>query len=168
MKNSQRNHQLTRPPYFPISLSPCFLVSLFLLLAASACTAPVRVEWSTETEMNTAGFNLFRGESAEGPFPLKVNAQLIPPAADPLTGGEYSYVDSTAQIGQVYYYQLQEVEKSGSTNSFGPIRVQAGGLDWRLAAVLIPLGLGVLALWVLAGKRRPLPKSAAGGDSAQS
>ena len=45
-----------------VSWFPGFLVILFVSLAASGCAAPVRVEWSTETEMNTAGFNLYRGE----------------------------------------------------------------------------------------------------------
>ena len=56
------------------------IVLLVILFALSGCAAPVRVEWITETEMNTAGFNLYRGESADGPFDVKVNAQLIPPA----------------------------------------------------------------------------------------
>ena len=166
MNTVPQSPQAAHSPRLRVSWFPRLLVALFLILAASGCTAPVRVEWSTETEMNTAGFNLFRGESQEGPFPVKVNEQLIPPAADPLTGGEYRYVDKTAQVGQVYYYQLEEVEKSGKTNTFGPIRVQAGGLDWRLAAVLIPLALGVLALWVFGGKRRPLPEKADEGGPA--
>ena len=85
MNNSRQSHQAAQPHRFLVSLSPCFLVSLFpvlvilfVSLAASGCAAPVRVEWSTETEMNTAGFNLYRGESADGPFDVKVNDQLIP------------------------------------------------------------------------------------------
>ena len=106
----------------------------------SACAAPVRVEWSTETEMNTAGFNLYRGESADGPFDVKVNDQLIPPAADPLTGGKYQYVDKTARAGVTYYYRLEEVERNGGTNNFGPISVRAGGLEWWHVLVLVLLG----------------------------
>lgn len=146
-------HAVTRP--HRRTAAPLLLALLAFLLAG--CTATVRVEWSTETEMNTAGFNLFRGESPDGPFPVRVNEQLIPPAADPLTGGQYSYLDRTAQAGQVYYYQLQEVERNGGTNTFGPIRVRAGGLEPRYVLVLIPLALGVLALWLFGGKRATRP-----------
>ncbi|MGQ9491610.1 MAG: hypothetical protein ACUVR4_00790 [Anaerolineae bacterium] len=59
---------------------------VFLAVVLTGCTAPVRIEWRTETEINTAGFNLYRSESPAGPFDVKVNDQLIPPAADPLTG----------------------------------------------------------------------------------
>jgi hypothetical protein len=127
-------------------------VSVLLLVAG--CTAPVVVEWSTETEMNTAGFNLDPGEFPEGPFDFKVNDQLIPASSDPLTGGEYSFVDHTARPGKTYYYQLQEVEKTGSTNAYGPIAVRANGLDWRHAAVLGVLASGVLVIWVRSRRER--------------
>lgn len=132
-------------------------------LVLGSCTAPVRVTWKTETEMNTAGFNLYRGLSPAGPFDVKVNDALIPPSADPLTGGEYSYIDRTAQAGVTYYYELQEVEQSGAINKFGPINVRAGGLDWRHGVVLGVLALLVLLLWWRGG--RLLQKSRAVSSS---
>ena len=150
-----------------VAASPRRLVALLIIMyALSGCAAPVRVEWSTETEMNTAGFNLYRSESADGPFDVKVNEQIIPPAADPITGGNYQYVDKTAQPGVTYYYKLEEVEKSGGMNSFGPISVRAGGLAWWHFLVLGVLGALVLFLWLRGGrkvKQGPPP----GGERAQ-
>lgn len=123
------------------------------LLLLGACAAPVRVEWQTETELNTAGFNLYRSTSPEGPFDVKVNDELIPPAEDPLTGRDYTYIDRTAQSGVTYYYQLQEVERNGGVNTFGPISVRTGGLDGRHAAVLGALAVVVLLLWLRGGRR---------------
>lgn len=136
-------------------------VTLMLLaaLVLSGCTAPVRIEWRTETEINTAGFNLYRGESPDGPFDVKVNEQLIPPSADPLTGKSYVYVDRTAQVGVTYYYQLQEVEKNGRVNTYGPISVRAGGFTGWHALVLVALALGVIALWVFGRKEALRPRS---------
>lgn len=105
--------------------------------------------------MNTAGFNLYRGESPEGPFDVQVNEQLIPPAADPLTGKSYTYIDKTAQAGVTYYYQLQEVERSGRVNTFGPISVRAGAFTGWHALALAALAVGVMALWVF-GRREAL------------
>jgi hypothetical protein len=141
------------------------LALLALALVAAGCVAPVQVEWTTETEMNTAGFNLYRGASADGPFDVKINDRLIPPAADPLTGGQYSYTDRTARPGKTYYYQLQEVETTGEVNSFGPIEVQTGWLTlpgpvWAL--VLIVLALAAAGLWVYGGRRAAKPPAAAG------
>ncbi len=44
------------------------LVALLAAVVLGGCAAPVRVTWKTETEMNTAGFNLYRGTSPDGPF----------------------------------------------------------------------------------------------------
>ena len=133
----------------------CSSVPLLLLILTllSGCTASVRVEWSTETEMNTAGFNLYRGESADGPFDVKVNEQLIAPSADPMTGGKYQYVDKTARPGVTYYYRLEEVERNGGANNFGPISVRASGLEWWHVLVLVALAAVVIALWLLGGRK---------------
>ncbi len=141
---------LSPSPHLPISVS---LVLAVLLLALAGCTAPVRVDWSTETEMNTAGFNLYRGESADGPFDVKVNDQLIAPAKDPMTGGKYQYVDNTAKPGVTYYYRLEEVEKNGATNNYGPISVRAGGLVWWQVIVFVLLAAAAVALWVFGGRK---------------
>lgn len=140
---------------FPISLRnlASLLALLLLVLLAGGCSAPVRVTWQTETEMNTAGFNLYRGLSPDGPFDVKVNETLIPPSADPLTGQSYSYVDRTAQSGVTYYYQLQEVERDGRLNTHGPISVRTGMAWWR-AAVLIALAAAVIALWLRGSRLR--------------
>jgi len=137
-----------------VALTPRRLIALLIImLALSGCAAPVRVEWSTETEMNTAGFNLYRGESVDGPFDVKVNDQLIPPAADPLTGGKYQYGDKTARAGITYYYRLEEVERNGGTNNFGPVGVRAGGLEWWHVFALVGLAAIVVALWLLGGRK---------------
>ncbi len=113
--------------------------------------------------MNTAGFNLYRGESADGPFDVKVNDQLIPPAADPLTGGKYEYVDKTARPGVTYYYRLEEVERNGGTNNFGPISVRAGGLAWWHIVVLVLLAAVAVALWLLGGRKEAKKQSKGDG-----
>ena len=131
------------------------LASLVLVLLAAGCTVPVTIEWVTEVEMDTAGFDLYRGESPDGPFDVKVNDELIPPAPDPMAGGEYRYVDRTARAGKTYYYQLQEVEIEGAINTYGPIEITASWLDSRrvlaLAALVVVLGL----MWLFLPRRRP-------------
>ena len=153
MASSSQSRQAAHPLRRLVSLFPRLLVLLFVSLTASGCVAPVRVEWSTETEMNTAGFNLYRGESADGPFSVKVNEQLIAPAADPMTGGKYQYVDKTARAGVTYYYRLEEVERNGGVNNFGPISVRAGGLEWWHVLVLVVLAAVAVALWLLGGRK---------------
>jgi hypothetical protein len=130
------------------------LLALVLGILLAGCTGQVRVEWTTETEVDTAGFNLLRGESPEGPFTLKVNEQLIPASPDPLVGGKYQFVDKTARPGVTYYYQLQEIEKAGGVNLYGPVPARSGGLNWRQAIVLVLLAGVVVALWLIPKPRR--------------
>jgi len=98
----------------------------------------VLVEWSTASELDTVGFNLYRGETESGPF-QRVNSNLIPTSLDTLTGGGYSFRDKTVTAGRVYYYMLEDVASNGASNRHGPIEVRAVGagvIEWVLVVVL--------------------------------
>lgn len=88
---------------------------LWLLLAAAIVVSqlsappPIRIEWETETEVNTAGFNIYRMEGDEGEF-VQLNEQLIPSKGSPVSGASYVFVDEAVASGQTYYYQLEDVE----------------------------------------------------------
>ena len=89
----------------------------------------ILVEWSTASELSTVGFNVYRSESKDGPYE-KVNQALIPASTDPLGGGDYSFRDTTVTAGNTYFYQLEDVDASGSQERYGPIQViaQRGGV----------------------------------------
>jgi len=112
-------------------------LAIMTVLVLAGCAAPVRVSWQTGTEIDTLGFNLYRGDAAQGPFSTKVNNELIPASADPMAGGVYQFVDSTAQPGRIYFYRLEEVERRGGTNTHGPIEVRTAGVGEGTA---VPLG----------------------------
>lgn len=133
--------------------APELFMLLLVGLIAAGCIAPVNIEWATETEINTAGFNIYRGDTPTGPFDVKVNDQLIPGSPDPMIGGKYSYTDKTTQIGRLYYYQLEEVEQNGTVSQVGVTPARAGGFDWRLGLVLGGLAATVLGLWGLSRRR---------------
>jgi len=114
----------------------------------------VTIEWSTASELNTAGFNLYRGTSPDGPF-SQVNVNLIPASPDPLVGGSYVFTDTDVMAGQVYYYQLEDVEISGSASRHGPIEVKAErseNTDLLLAVGF--LGAAIIGLVTLTPKRQ--------------
>jgi hypothetical protein len=119
-----------------------FIAAAALVLAyqalQSAQEVSVIVEWSTASELNTAGYSLFRAETADGPFE-QVNEFLIPGSPDPLTGGDYEFTDTSVIPGTTYYYQLEEVETSGARTNLGVIEVRAtagGRLELVLAGIL--------------------------------
>ncbi len=133
-------------------LIPLLLILLVAAVALIAITATggatVTVEWSTASELNTAGFNLYRGDTQDGPF-TRINTELIPASPDPLIGGSYVFTDTSVVAGRTYYYQLEDVETSGATTVQGVVEVKAdGGLDPALlvalaAVVVIAIGLSV-------------------------
>jgi len=123
---------------------------------ARRAAATVVVEWSTASELDTAGFNLYRSDSPDGPF-ARVNRELIPASPDPLLGGSYSFTDTDVVAGHTYYYQLEDVETSGTTTRHGPIEVRAEagarGAMW-MAIVLIAMALTGFGLLTLSNRWR--------------
>jgi len=84
----------------------------------------VIVEWTTESEFNLAGFNVYRSENPEGSF-LKSNHALIPASSDPVARGSYVYTDTAVTAGVTYYYKLEDVELDGNSTVHGPIEILA-------------------------------------------
>jgi len=79
------------------------------------------VLWETVSEVDTVGFHLYRGESVHGPF-NRLNEALIPAqAAGSPSGARYEWVDGSAQVGQVYYYLLEDVDLQGLATEYGPV-----------------------------------------------
>jgi len=136
----------------------CGLLALAALglgwLAFTSSASIVTVEWTTASELNTAGFNLYRGDSQDGPF-TKINSNLIPHSPDPLVGGSYVFTDTTVQAGRTYYYQLEDVEFTGGSIRHGPIVVKAerGGTTELTVAVAL-MGAAVLGLVILTTSKR--------------
>jgi hypothetical protein len=131
----------------------------------------VVVEWTTESEVDLAGFNIYRAGSPDGPY-VKINDALIPASPDPLTGGSYSYADSTAETGVTYYYMLEDVELDGQATTHGPVQVVARGQGISVglqalpgAALLAVIALGVVV--VIIRRRRQVLAGRVGGDVRQ-
>jgi len=111
--------------------------------------ASVIVEWSTSSELSTAGFNLYRYDDLNR-VPNKVNEFIIPGATDPLIGGDYMYEDNNVVPGRKYLYELEEVELNGDSTRYGPIEVvaQRSGIIELIVAIiffiLFILGVGLI------------------------
>jgi hypothetical protein len=122
-------------------------------------TASVVIEWSTASELDTAGFNLYRSENPDGPF-SQINENLIPASPDPLTGGSYSYTDKNVSPGRTYYYQLEDVEISGGVNrNEETVKVKASG--GGLIEIVLAIGFaGVSVISLVSASRRKLPEPA--------
>jgi hypothetical protein len=79
----------------------------------------VALAWETGTEIDNAGFNLYRASAPDGPY-VKVNAALIAAQGDPTSGASYAFLDRGLTPG-TYFYKLEDVDLSGVTVFHGPI-----------------------------------------------
>jgi len=138
---------------FSHRLALCLIVATLALAACKPGGGPIVLEWTTASEVNAAGFNLYRSTSLDGPY-VRINPALIPAGNDPLAGGRYRYEDSATVPGQTYYYWLEEVALNGTTTRHGPVAIMAASWDQRpgLAVGLLALALGTTLF--LAFRRR--------------
>jgi len=110
----------------------------------------VIVEWTTESEFNLAGFNVYRSEGPEGPF-VRLNDALIPASPDPVVRRSYVYTDTAVIAGVTYYYKLEDVELDGNSTRHGPIELAAEGETGSHLDVAKSVALAVLGGLLLTG-----------------
>ena len=85
-------------------------LSSFTLTRTDA--GPVVVSWTTESEVDNAGFNLRRSERRDSGFTL-LNPVLIAGAGTTGERQTYTFTDTSAKPGVEYYYQIEEVSLGG-------------------------------------------------------
>jgi hypothetical protein len=87
------------------------------LLAFTASGGPnsVTLQWKTQSEVDMAGYNLYRSLGLQGPFD-RINNILIPGQGSGPIQQEYQYQDEELIPGFHYYYQLAIVEVTGREN----------------------------------------------------
>ncbi|MEW6442406.1 MAG: hypothetical protein AB1640_15825 [bacterium] len=96
---------------------------------AEATEEGVLVKWETASEVETAGFNVWRSAAADGEY-SKVNESLIPAEGGATQGASYSFLDASAlEPGSTWFYKLEEVENSGASAMHGPVEVTVPAED---------------------------------------
>jgi len=95
-----------------------------LINLASFTAAPkagrIVFAWSTESEIDNAGFNLYRSESENGNY-IKINTSLIPAKGSPTQGASYEFIDTDVKNRKTYYYKLEDIDLNGTSTMHGPV-----------------------------------------------
>ena len=81
--------------------------------ARDKVTGAVVITWSTQSELNNAGFFIKRSQQRDGEFKV-INATMIQGAGTSSEKQFYTYQDTTAQPNVVYYYQIEDVSLDGN------------------------------------------------------
>ena len=81
------------------------------------------LQWTTQSEVDNAGFNILRSQTRKGEFKV-INAQLIPGAGTTAESTTYTWTDATAKPNVVYYYQIQDVSHAGERQTLATVRLR--------------------------------------------
>jgi hypothetical protein len=80
----------------------------------------VTLIWSTASEIDNAGFNLYRSESENGNY-TKINTSLIPAKGSSTQGVLYEFVDKDVKNRKTYYYKLEDIDLNGQSTMHSPV-----------------------------------------------
>ena len=100
--------------YLPVSLSE---------FNAVFTGTEVVLNWTTESELDNAGFNIYRSETLTGTF-TQVNAALIQGAGTTAERQQYEWKDTTAKPNVSYYYRIEDVSFSGVQEQLQTVRMR--------------------------------------------
>jgi hypothetical protein len=80
----------------------------------------VILQWSTATELDNAGFNIYRSEAEQGQY-IKINASLIPAKGSSTQGASYEFIDNNVQNRKTYWYKMEDIDLNGRSTMHGPV-----------------------------------------------
>lgn len=81
------------------------------------------LRWITESEVDNAGFYIYRSETKDGEFKV-VNPQLIQGAGTTSERHTYTWTDTTAKPNVVYYYQIEDISHAGVRKQLATVRMR--------------------------------------------
>jgi sugar lactone lactonase YvrE len=87
---------------------------------ATAQASRVILQWTTESEIDNAGFNIYRATSADGSY-VKINKQLIAAKGSASQGTVYGFIDNNVKNRKTYYYQLEDIDLNGKSTFHEPV-----------------------------------------------
>ena len=85
--------------------------------------AGVVLKWTTESEVDNAGFYIYRSQTKDGEFKA-VTPRMIQGAGTTGERTEYTWTDTTAKPNTVYYYRIEDVSHAGVREQLATVRLR--------------------------------------------
>jgi len=79
------------------------------------------LRWITASEVDSFGFDIYRGTSPDGPFE-RITSEPLPGAGTTDEQTSYEYIDSEIDPTQGYYYYIESLSMQGVRERFSPIQ----------------------------------------------
>jgi hypothetical protein len=94
--------------------------------AAEPAAAPVpelknTIRWATASEVNNFGYDVYRGDSENGPFSRVTPSPILGAGTSDETQ-RYEFVDRDIQPGRDYFYYVESISIHGEREKFTPVR----------------------------------------------
>ena len=86
----------------------------------------VLLTWTTQSEVNNAGFNILRKDPGSGSFNViasYTSDDSLKGLGTSTAGRTYNFIDMRVQSGETYQYMIQSVSVSGAKANFGDLKV---------------------------------------------
>jgi hypothetical protein len=84
----------------------------------------ITIKWTTASEVDNLGFNLYRSSQKDGPY-QKLNSKLIPGSLNAVISNQYQFTDKEVESGKTYFYFLENVDIKGLKSQSEIIEVVA-------------------------------------------
>ena len=83
----------------------------------------VILNWTTESEVDNAGFYIYRSETRDGEFKV-ANPSMIQGAGTTSERNTYTWTDTTAKSNTAYYYRIEDVSHAGVRKQLATVRMR--------------------------------------------
>ncbi len=83
----------------------------------------VVLKWITESEVDNAGFYIYRSETRDGAFKV-VNPTMIQGAGTTSERNTYTWKDTTAKPNVAYYYRIEDISHAGVRKQLVTVRMR--------------------------------------------
>ncbi len=84
----------------------------------------VIVKWTTESELDNAGFNILRSETKNGKFKVINLKGIISGHGTTNERHSYTWTDTTAKPNVAYYYRIEDISHAGVRQQLATVRMR--------------------------------------------
>jgi hypothetical protein len=118
-------HGLSAATAIPLSTNTIDSATVIVLSSFTAVPSETKINtidinWVTSSEIDTAGFNIYRDEAENGQYTTQLNPELIPSTGSSTNGVSYDFEDASVATGKIYYYKLEAIDLNGYKKMYGP------------------------------------------------
>ncbi|MEM1110360.1 MAG: hypothetical protein AAGI11_00510 [Pseudomonadota bacterium] len=96
------------------------LFGLWLVISEPWQIAPNTIRWTTQSEQDVFGYDIYRGDQQDGPFE-RINTQTILGVGTTDLPQSYQFSDAEIDAETVYWYYVETVALTGERKPLTPV-----------------------------------------------